>query len=49
VLAAQIQQSVRSALGRHASPRIVDFVAELPKTETGKIRRNVLRDQHVSA
>jgi acetyl-CoA synthetase len=34
---------VRQALGRHAYPGIVDFVDELPKTETGKVRRNLLR------
>lgn len=42
---AQIQEAVRTGLGRHAWPRIVDFVAELPRTETGKIRRNLLREE----
>jgi acetyl-CoA synthetase len=42
-LAEEIKKEVREKLGRHAYPRIVDFVTELPKTETGKIRRNVLR------
>jgi acetyl-CoA synthetase len=42
-LAQQLRAQVRDALGRHAYPRIVDFVDELPKTETGKIRRNLLR------
>jgi acetyl-CoA synthetase len=39
----EIRASVRETLGRHAYPRIVDFVNELPKTETGKIKRNLLR------
>lgn len=38
-----IQAAVKERLGRHAYPRIVDFVETLPRTETGKIRRNVLR------
>jgi acetyl-CoA synthetase len=42
-LAQQLRAQVREALGRHAYPRIVDFVDELPKTETGQIRRNLLR------
>jgi acetyl-CoA synthetase len=42
-LAQQLRAQVREALGRHAYPRIVDFVDELPKTETGKVRRNLLR------
>jgi acetyl-CoA synthetase len=44
-LAQQLRAQVREALGRHAYPRIVDFVGELPKTETGKVRRNLLRGQ----
>jgi acetyl-CoA synthetase len=43
-LAEELRAEVREKLGRHAYPRIVDFVAELPKTETGKIKRNLLRD-----
>jgi acetyl-CoA synthetase len=43
-LAEELRAAVREKLGRHAYPRIVDFVAELPKTETGKIKRNLLRD-----
>jgi acetyl-CoA synthetase len=41
----EIRTAVRERLGRHAYPRIVDFVDELPRTETGKVRRNVLRDK----
>ncbi|WP_329410196.1 AMP-binding protein [Nocardia vinacea] len=43
----QIQESVRERLGRHAYPKIVDYVAELPRTETGKVRRNVLRENYM--
>jgi acetyl-CoA synthetase len=39
----EIKQAVRDKIGKHASPRLVDFVDALPRTETGKVRRNVLR------
>lgn len=45
ILTNRIQDAVRSSLGRHAYPKIIDFVDALPRTETGKIRRNVLRDE----
>jgi acetyl-CoA synthetase len=45
-LAERIRSVVRDALGRHAYPRVIEFVSELPKTGTGKIRRNVLREQY---
>ena len=47
-LAEELRAAVRDRLGRHAYPRIVNFVAELPKTETGKIKRNLLRDHPLS-
>lgn len=31
-------------LGKHEVPKRVEFVAELPKTTTGKIRKNILRE-----
>jgi acetyl-CoA synthetase len=48
-LTAEIQDLVRTAIGRHAYPRIVDYVADLPKTETGKIRRTALRTASTAA
>jgi len=30
-------------VGRHQSPRVVEVVPALPKTETGKIQRFLLR------
>jgi acetyl-CoA synthetase len=39
----EVRRAVRDKLGRHASPRIVEFVDVLPRTETGKVRRNLLR------
>lgn len=44
-IAADVREAVKQRLGRHASPKVVDFVDVLPRTETGKIRRNVLREQ----
>jgi acetyl-CoA synthetase len=44
-VAAELRAAVADKLGRHAAPRIVDFVDELPRTETGKIRRAALRQR----
>jgi long-chain acyl-CoA synthetase len=35
----------RGRLAAYKAPRRVHLVPELPKTQTGKIRRNVLRDK----
>jgi acetyl-CoA synthetase len=43
-LAADIQTFVRERLSAYAYPRQVEFVPELPKTLTGKIRRIELRE-----
>jgi acetyl-CoA synthetase len=48
-LAADIQQFVRSRLSAYAYPRKVEFVDELPKTLTGKIRRIELREREFEA
>ncbi len=40
-----IQQSVRARLVHYKCPREFHFVAELPKTVTGKIQRYLLRDR----
>jgi len=44
-LAAALQQFVRERLADYKRPRGVAFVAELPKTATGKLQRFKLRDQ----
>ncbi len=44
-LADEIVATVKQRVGRHQYPREIDFVLELPKTETGKIQRFVLRRQ----
>jgi len=42
-LAAELQQHVRKRLSLHAYPREIEFMAELPKTPSGKVQRFVLR------
>jgi acetyl-CoA synthetase len=44
-LADEIKAFVRDRLSAYAYPRRVEFVADLPKTLTGKIRRVELRDR----
>jgi acetyl-CoA synthetase len=43
-LSRDIQNFVKIRLAAHEYPRIVDFVAELPMTSTGKIIRRLLRN-----
>ena len=43
-LAAQIKQHVRERHSAYAYPREIEFVDDLPKTLTGKIRRVELRE-----
>ncbi|HEV7207518.1 MAG TPA: AMP-binding protein [Mycobacteriales bacterium] len=42
-LVADLQQHVRERTAPYKYPRVVDFVTELPKTSTGKLRRTALR------
>jgi acyl-coenzyme A synthetase/AMP-(fatty) acid ligase len=42
-LVGRIQENVKSRYAAYAYPREVEFVDELPKTLTGKIRRIELR------
>ena len=44
-LATELQQFVRARLSAYAYPRRIEFVADLPKTLTGKIRRIELRER----
>ena len=47
-LAAEIQDFVKDRLAAYQYPRAVEFVAELPMTATGKIRRKDLRDREIA-
>ncbi len=42
----EIQHSVRKRLAEYAYPRIIEFINELPKTDTGKIKRRELKALH---
>jgi acetyl-CoA synthetase len=44
-LVTELQQVVKTRFAAHAYPRAVHFVAELPKTPSGKIQRFKLREQ----
>jgi acyl-coenzyme A synthetase/AMP-(fatty) acid ligase len=44
-LISEIQNHVKAATAPYKYPRKVEFVAELPRTPTGKVRRKTLRDQ----
>ena len=44
-LARELQDHVKETTAPYKHPRIVDFVDELPKTPSGKIKRAALRDQ----
>jgi acetyl-CoA synthetase len=48
-LAGEISDFVRGRLSAYAYPRRIEFVAELPKTLTGKIRRIELRQRELEA
>ena len=40
----ELQEHVKHATAPYKYPRIVDFVDELPKTFSGKIKRKEIRD-----
>ena len=42
-LGKELQEWVRQQYSKHAYPREVEFIAELPKTESGKVKRRELR------
>ena len=47
-LVKELQEFTREKLAQHEFPRIVEFVAELPKTPAGKVHRKMLRDQEAA-
>lgn len=44
-LARELQEHAKAVTAPYKYPRAVEFIAEIPKTVTGKIRRRTLRDQ----
>ena len=47
-LSHKLQAYVRSRLSKHAYPKEIEFVDVLPKTSSGKIQRNLLKQQEVA-
>ncbi|RNE89431.1 AMP-binding protein [Marichromatium sp. AB31] len=47
-LAEELRRHVRERLAAHAYPREIEFVAELPKTSSGKLQRFILRNQEIA-
>jgi fatty-acyl-CoA synthase len=45
-LAAELQEYVRARIARYKTPKRIDFVDELPRTDTGKLLKRVLRDRY---
>ena len=45
----EIRDHVKTRLAAHEYPRVIEFVDELPLTETGKIRRKVLREREAKS
>lgn len=44
----KLQDYVRSRLSKHSYPREIEFVESLPKTSSGKIQRNLLKQQELA-
>jgi 2-aminobenzoate-CoA ligase len=44
-LAEEIQSFVKTRIAPYKYPRAIEFVKSLPKTQTGKVQRSVLRDR----
>jgi len=47
-LAEELKQYVKHRLSAHAYPREIEFIAELPKTPSGKLQRFILRNREVA-
>jgi acetyl-CoA synthetase len=44
-LAEELRAHVKARLARHLYPRAIEFIAEMPRTVTGKVRRRDLRER----
>jgi 2-aminobenzoate-CoA ligase len=45
-MVAALKEHVKQAIAPYKYPRSIEFVAELPRTETGKVQRYRLRQAH---
>ncbi len=48
-IVAELQDFVKTRIAPYKYPRAIEFVAELPRTQTGKLQRFKLRTNEVSA
>jgi benzoate-CoA ligase len=48
-LADELKQFVKGHLAPYKYPRLIEFLPELPKTATGKIRRVALREREAQS
>ena len=48
-LAKDIQRFVKKITAPYKYPRSIEFVGDLPKTISGKIKRNVLRERELAS
>ncbi|HQA80735.1 MAG TPA: acyl-CoA synthetase, partial [Methanoregulaceae archaeon] len=47
-LVADLQEQVKRVTAPYKCPRAIEFVESLPKTHSGKIRRNELREREAA-
>jgi acetyl-CoA synthetase len=47
-LAREVRDLLRERIALYKVPKIIEFLSDLPKTSTGKIRRNVLRERSLN-
>ncbi|WP_202862451.1 AMP-binding enzyme [Antricoccus suffuscus] len=47
-LTGELQSLVKTKFAAHAYPRVVHYVAELPKTPSGKVQRYILRKERTA-
>jgi acetyl-CoA synthetase len=47
-LTKELQDFTREKLSQHEFPRLIEYVAELPKTPAGKVHRKMLRDREAA-
>jgi fatty-acyl-CoA synthase len=46
-LAAELKEFVRGRIARYKTPRVVDFIDELPRSAAGKLVKRVLKERYV--
>jgi acetyl-CoA synthetase len=47
-LTKELQEFIKTRLSKHEYPKNIKYITEIPKTESGKIRRKALKDQYTS-